>query len=95
MIAALPALVLLAVQLSTLWAAFTAWRRGQRRLAGFAALAHYAGTFGLVVVAGPRWLGDDGGRWMAAGLVYAAGMMMMVVSYGLWLSVRHRKDSDG
>ena len=95
MIAALPALVLLVVQLSTLWAAFAAWRRGRRRLAGLAALAHYAGTFGLVVVAGPRWLGDDGGRWMAAGLVYAAGMMMMVVSYGLWLSMRHRKDTDG
>ncbi len=95
MAAILSALALLVVQLSTLLAAFAAWRRGRRRIAGVAALVHYAGTFGLVVVAGPRWLGDDGGRWMAAGLAYAAGMMMMVVSYGLWLSIRHRKDTDG
>lgn len=95
MAAMLSALGLIFVQTLTLWLAFAAWRRGRRKLAGLAALGHYAGTFGLVVLVAPRWLGDDGERWMAAGLVYAAGMMVMAVGYGLWLAIRQRKEANG
>lgn len=82
-------------QLGSLALAWAAWRRGQRRLAGLLTVAHYAGTFGLVVAIGPLVLDVTDGDWTAAGLIYAAGMMTMVIGYGMWLIVTQRKGTDG